>query len=114
MEAMNGASPYSAPMPPTPKLLQVATQKYRYYLDKTTPHVTARWAGLVVVLLLYGIRVWLLKGARMPCSQRCAADADEITGSLQMLPDHAWTPLMVEDLLGRAALHADRCCCMSP
>lgn len=31
-------------------------------LDRTVPHVAARWASLVGMLALYGLRVWLLQG----------------------------------------------------
>ncbi|GMH40211.1 hypothetical protein BSKO_08115 [Bryopsis sp. KO-2023] len=37
-------------------------QKLQFYLDKTTPHIAYRWIALLVVVLLYGIRVFLLKG----------------------------------------------------
>ena len=88
MEAINGGPPYSPPMPPTPKFLQVASQKYRFYLDKTTPHVTGRWVGLVVLLLLYAIRVWFLKGA-------CTPQLSGAEGSCgRVLPDrHCLSPL---------------------
>jgi len=31
-------------------------------LDKSTPHTVLRWVGFVVLMLLYGLRVWLLQG----------------------------------------------------
>jgi hypothetical protein len=31
-------------------------------LDRSTPHVTYRWGTLLVVLLLYTLRVWFLRG----------------------------------------------------
>ena len=66
MEAMNG-TPYGPPNPLAGnKFLQTLSQRYRFWLDKTTPHVAGRWVGLVVLLLLYGLRVWWLKGARTP------------------------------------------------
>lgn len=39
--------------------LQRVTQ---YWLDRSTPHVGYRWIASAVVLLLYGVRVYLLQG----------------------------------------------------
>ena len=37
------------------------SQKFQFYLDKTAPHVTARWVGLFTFILLYAIRVYMLQ-----------------------------------------------------
>ena len=37
-------------------------QQFKYYLDKTTPHVKARWLALLGVILIYAARVFFLKG----------------------------------------------------
>ena len=37
-------------------------QAYRHYLDKTTPHVAPRWAALALVVLVYAVRAYLLRG----------------------------------------------------
>ncbi|KAK9836267.1 hypothetical protein WJX81_000766 [Elliptochloris bilobata] len=38
------------------------SQKYRHYLDKTTPHVAPRWVALALVVLVYAVRAYLLHG----------------------------------------------------
>jgi hypothetical protein len=43
------------------KLVKSLSSKLQYYLDKTTPHVHARWAGLAAFIVLYGIRVFFLQ-----------------------------------------------------
>ncbi|KAL9231650.1 hypothetical protein vseg_006849 [Gypsophila vaccaria] len=35
---------------------------YQYYLDKTTPHSVPRWAGTIVLALIYAIRVYFVQG----------------------------------------------------
>ncbi|PNW75909.1 hypothetical protein CHLRE_12g555350v5 [Chlamydomonas reinhardtii] len=37
-------------------------QRVQYWLDKSSPHTTARWASLVIALLCYVARVWFLRG----------------------------------------------------
>ena len=37
-------------------------QRYNRSLDWLTPHALARWLGLLVLLALYGTRVWFLQG----------------------------------------------------
>lgn len=37
-------------------------QRFQHVLDKTTPHVYGRWVALLLVIIVYGIRVFLLKG----------------------------------------------------
>ncbi|KAG2427023.1 hypothetical protein HYH02_014669 [Chlamydomonas schloesseri] len=37
-------------------------QRVQYWLDKSSPHTTARWATLVIALLCYVARVWFLRG----------------------------------------------------
>ena len=37
-------------------------QKFKCYLDKTTPHVKARWLALLGVISIYAVRVFFLKG----------------------------------------------------
>jgi len=39
-----------------------ASQRLQIVLDKSAPHVFKRWIALVVLLGLYGLRVWLLRG----------------------------------------------------
>jgi len=39
-----------------------ASRVFQYWLDKSLPHVAARWGALVGVVLLYTLRVFLLKG----------------------------------------------------
>lgn len=35
---------------------------FQYHLDKSSPHLLARWISLGVVLLLYVLRIWWLRG----------------------------------------------------
>ena len=51
----------AASLPGGPAFAKLA-QTYRHYLDKTTPHVAARWAGLALVVLVYAVRAYLLHG----------------------------------------------------
>lgn len=50
------------PPPKTPAFLSKLQTRIQILLDKSTPHVTARWAGLAVTVLLYFARVWYLRG----------------------------------------------------
>ena len=40
----------------------LANQRLQQLLDKSTPHVGPRWAAWGALLLLYGLRVYLLAG----------------------------------------------------
>ena len=57
------------------KSLQKLQQRYRYLLDKTTPHTVGRWVAWALLLVIYGLRTWYLKGkqrCRVSCSTcRC-------------------------------------------
>lgn len=50
---------------PSAKLNQVSAklnQRLQILLDKSSPHIAGRWITLAVLILLYGVRVWWLKG----------------------------------------------------
>ena len=51
----------AAGLPGGPAFAKLA-QAYRHYLDKTTPHVAPRWAALALVVLVYAVRAYLLRG----------------------------------------------------
>ena len=38
------------------------TRTYRYWVDKSVPHIWARWLALFVLIALYGIRVYFVQG----------------------------------------------------
>jgi hypothetical protein len=38
-------------------------QRIQVLLDKSSPQIAARWAALLLVLVAYILRVWLLRGA---------------------------------------------------
>lgn len=60
---MNGTDHYANTNPLAGnKTLQTLQQKYRYLLDKTTPHAPARWVAWALLLVIYGLRTWYLKG----------------------------------------------------
>lgn len=61
---MAEASTSSAPTPAmSPAVLQAKIdQTLQHYLDKTTPHVTGRWIGWGLALLIYALRVLYLQG----------------------------------------------------
>ena len=40
----------------------LAYNHYRKFLDDSTPHIGARWAGTAIVAFLYVLRVWSLGG----------------------------------------------------
>jgi len=60
---MNGYAGEDAPSNPlaSNRIVKSLSAKLQYYLDKTTPHVHGRWAGLAVFIVLYGIRVFFLQ-----------------------------------------------------
>ncbi|WOK99838.1 protein RER1A-like [Canna indica] len=39
-----------------------ASRRYQHLLDKATPHVLRRWAGLALLALVYAARVWIVQG----------------------------------------------------
>jgi len=55
-------SDYSIQKPFIQRLAFSLKQRSRILLDKSTPHTVLRWVGFVVLMLLYGLRVWLLQG----------------------------------------------------
>lgn len=38
------------------------SRKYQYILDKSSPHVLARWAAFIIAFSLYFLRVYYLNG----------------------------------------------------
>lgn len=38
------------------------SRTYRYWVDKSVPHIWARWLALFVLIVLYGIRVYFVQG----------------------------------------------------
>ena len=54
--------PGSASAPSASRLSKSLQTRLQYYLDKSTPHYTWRWLALAAVVLLYGVRVYFLKG----------------------------------------------------
>ncbi len=47
---------------PGMKYKRAFDQRLQHYLDKSSPHVSARWGALAGVMLLYALRVFLIKG----------------------------------------------------
>jgi len=47
---------------PMDKYQAVFNQRLQLYLDKSTPHVKARWGGGAAMILLYMLRVYLIAG----------------------------------------------------
>jgi hypothetical protein len=50
------------PSNPAEKFQAAANQKLQMFLDKSTPHATARWAGAAVMCMLYMMRVYAIAG----------------------------------------------------
>ena len=48
--------------PPGMTFKRTFDQRLQHYLDKSSPHVSARWGGLALVMLMYAVRVFLIKG----------------------------------------------------
>ena len=48
--------------PPEPKPLDQLQQQFQRMLDKSTPHIKERWIGFAVLVLVYFLRVFLLRG----------------------------------------------------
>ncbi|KAK9809067.1 hypothetical protein WJX72_008810 [[Myrmecia] bisecta] len=44
------------------KFVKAVQQRYQYYLDRSTPHAYARWFGLLVVIAIYTLRAFWLRG----------------------------------------------------
>lgn len=55
-------SDYSIQKPFIQRLAFSLRRRFQILLDKSTPHTVLRWAGFVLLLMLYGLRVWLLQG----------------------------------------------------
>lgn len=62
MDGLNGGADSSTGSSSFHRLVASVQQRFRYYLDKSTPHVYGRWAALGVLVLIYGLRTWYLKG----------------------------------------------------
>ncbi|XP_039059634.1 protein RER1B-like isoform X3 [Hibiscus syriacus] len=60
MEGIGGdGTPASSPLP---YWGNDTWRMYRYYLDKTTPHMTYRWIGTIVIAAIYCLRVYSVQG----------------------------------------------------
>ncbi len=60
---MNGYGGEDAPSNPltSNRFVKSLSARLQFYLDKTTPHVHGRWAGLAAFIVLYGIRVFFIQ-----------------------------------------------------
>lgn len=47
---------------PMPQWVHDAWRMYQYYLDKSTPHMTYRWIGTLVIVAIYCLRVYYVQG----------------------------------------------------
>ncbi|KAK9833653.1 hypothetical protein WJX74_001949 [Apatococcus lobatus] len=56
------ASSTSTSAPSASRLSKSFQTRLQYYLDKSTPHATWRWLGLLAFILIYAIRVFFLRG----------------------------------------------------
>ena len=54
--------PASGTGPSASRISKSLQTRLQYYLDKSTPHYTWRWLALAAFVILYGIRVYFLKG----------------------------------------------------
>ncbi|XP_074286177.1 protein RER1A-like [Silene latifolia] len=61
MESLGGGDGSMNDSPVAQKLHQF-WRIYQYYLDKTTPHAVPRWAGTLLLALIYAIRVYFVQG----------------------------------------------------
>ena len=52
----------STSAPSASRLSKSFQTRLQYYLDKSTPHSTWRWLGLLAFILIYAIRVYFLRG----------------------------------------------------
>lgn len=50
------------PAHPVEKFQAAANQKLQMFLDKSTPHYTARWIGAAAMCALYMVRVYTIAG----------------------------------------------------
>ena len=47
---------------PTPNYASELGRRFQYMLDKTAPHMAARWVGFLFCLASYLLRVWFING----------------------------------------------------
>ncbi len=52
----------SSSAPSAARLSKSFQTRLQYYLDKSTPHYNWRWLALALFVVIYGIRVYFLKG----------------------------------------------------
>ena len=45
-----------------PRLFRSLSSQFQLLLDKSTPHTLPRWAALITLFVLYGVRVYYLQG----------------------------------------------------
>lgn len=50
------------PSPAIARWTSSVSQRFQYYLDKSTPHHTGRWLALLLVAAIYAVRVYYLQG----------------------------------------------------
>lgn len=64
MEADGGESENDVPLPPEPfaKWRNYLAIRFRYYLDRSAPHIFRRWVSTLVVAMIYILRVYYVKG----------------------------------------------------
>lgn len=48
--------------PLIPRLYRSASITFQQLLDRSSPHTSGRWIGLIILFILYGVRVWTLQG----------------------------------------------------
>ena len=62
MDQYQYASPAEGGSSKVQQLQKVARQRFQILLDKSTPHIAGRWVFFAVIALIYGLRVYYIKG----------------------------------------------------
>ncbi|KAJ7537568.1 hypothetical protein O6H91_11G011900 [Diphasiastrum complanatum] len=62
MDALYGEPSVNGGVSPALQWRNDLARKFQYYLDKSAPHLVARWLGSFVVAAIYVMRVYYLQG----------------------------------------------------
>jgi cell division protein FtsW (lipid II flippase) len=62
MNNMGGSGEPLAAPGTAEKIYYTISNRHQYYLDRATPHMTARWVGAAIVAAVYCVRVYFLQG----------------------------------------------------
>jgi len=59
---MSAPPSHTVDPPFLPRFYRSLSLQLQLLLDRSTPHTTARWIGLLILFIIYGVRVYFLQG----------------------------------------------------